>query len=73
MEKINVGSWMLLFDSISEQNIMVKILSKNDELKIATVEMDLAVRKTDKSEKYITDVKYEDLHQPRLKPKKRAL
>lgn len=71
MKNITVGSWMLLYDDISEQNVMVKILDKDDASKTATVKMDLAVRKTDKPEEYIATVRYDDLRQPHLKVKQK--
>lgn len=71
--KVTIGSWMLLLDKDSKENIMVKVIDKDDEKRIATVEMDLAIRKTDDINRYVLEVEYEDLRQPRLKTKKRTV
>lgn len=75
MKNVSVGSWALFVDDVSGENIMVKIIEKDDSKRIAKIEMDLAIRKNDSANKYVLEVSYDDLKQPKLKlkNKKRAV
>lgn len=67
---VQVGSWVLYYDSYSKEKVMVKVISKNDINRTAIVSLNLAVRKGELPQQYQMEVSYDELRKPRLKIKK---
>lgn len=69
-KNIKPGMWMVLYDEYTECNMMVKVIEVDNLTKTATVSMDLASKKTDKPEPWVTEVSFDALKIPTLKTKK---
>ena len=70
MKNIKTGMWMMLCDDYIEGNVMVKVLSVDENNRTANVYIDLAARKTDEAKPYETEVSIDYLKIPTLKIKK---
>lgn len=73
MKNVVVGSWVLFLDECSKEKVMVKVVEVDNLNRIATVLMNLAVRKGEPPKKYRMRVSFDEIKQPvlKIKPKKK--